>query len=987
MSFVRTLKVALLFFMALTPMVVKAQQAAATVHGLVADPDSAVVPGATVTLTPSSGTALVTQSKSDGTYTLRDVPAGTYAMTVTMPGFATFVRQGLKVVTGQSVAIDVKMTIQEQTQEVQVTASTAQVSIDADSNASSTVIKGTDLDALSDDPDELSSELTALAGPAAGPSGGQIYVDGFTGGQLPPKSSIREIRINQNPFSAQFDKLGYGRVEVFTKPGTDKFHGQFSAQGYTSALNTSNPLLNAFNTPGQALQTEPPYHTIFVLGNMTGPLAKFASFTLSGSHRAIQDNNLVNATVLTGLPILDSTFNCPSGQLSCNYSIANPEPQSRTDISPRFDLALGEKNTLVTRFQYVLNDQNNVGVGGLSLPSTGYDSSVSEATVQISDTQIVNSSIINETRFEFQRDYSTETALSTTPTINVQGNFMGGGANTGSEADHQSHFEVQNYTSIQLKKNFVRLGGRLRTTRDANSTTAGTNGEFTYSCLLNSLCNNSTASYQNNMASQFSITQVLHPVTATLADLGMYAEDDWKARRNLSISYGFRYETQNYLRDHHDIAPRVSLRYGVGRGSNPKTVVSAGFGVFYDRYMLANVMNTLESNGKNQIQTQFTNPSAACTPQDIAACTAGSASVGNKTYSASSNLRSPYTLHYALGLDQQLFRGATLSLNYIRADGVHQFYSENANAPTGIDANGNLIYPTPPTPGARPLVQYQYQSGAIFHQNELIASVNIRPNRRVSISGYGVLNYAKSDSGGITSFPSINPYNIREDYGRASFDTRYRMFLFGTLNAPHNITVSPIIILTAGAPYNITTGSDNNNDGVFNDRPILGAQNNVPVGTPGSNTIAGCGSFVSPAPGTAYTPIPINLCTGPVQFVTNLRLTKTFGFGPQTAPPQGQDGGHGPPHPVGGRGPGGGGGRGGSGGGPGGGFRGGSNTGRRYNLAFGVQVQNLFNNVDVSTPNGTLTSQQFGRSTQLAGYPYTSNDAARRISLQTSFTF
>ena len=143
------------------------------------------------------------------------------------------------------------MAIQEQTQEVQVTAQSAQVSVDSDSNASSTVIKGKDLDALSDDPDELSSELTALAGPAAGPNGGQIYVDGFTGGQLPPKSSIREIRINQNPFSAQYDRLGYGRVEVFTKPGTDKFHGQFNLQGNDSSFNSGNPLLNAFNTPGQ----------------------------------------------------------------------------------------------------------------------------------------------------------------------------------------------------------------------------------------------------------------------------------------------------------------------------------------------------------------------------------------------------------------------------------------------------------------------------------------------------------------------------------------------------------------------------------------------------------------------------------------------------------------------------------------------------------------------------------------------------------------
>ncbi len=121
-----------------------------------------------------------------------------------------------------------------------MTTSQNQVSVDQDSNASATVLKGKDLDALSDDPDELASELSALAGPAAGPNGGQIYIDGFTGGQLPPKSSIREIRINQNPFSAQYDRPGFGRVEVFTKPGTDKFHGSLNLNGADKSFNTGS---------------------------------------------------------------------------------------------------------------------------------------------------------------------------------------------------------------------------------------------------------------------------------------------------------------------------------------------------------------------------------------------------------------------------------------------------------------------------------------------------------------------------------------------------------------------------------------------------------------------------------------------------------------------------------------------------------------------------------------------------------------------------
>src|ERR1700729_2224917 len=287
MSFRASLKIVLLFFIALTPMVASAQQTGATVRGMVADPENAVIPGATVTFTPASGKALITQSQSDGTYVLRGVPAGTYAVTVTMPGFSSFVKLGVRITAGQALTLDTHMAIQEQKQEINVTASAAQVSVDADSNASATVLKGKDLDALSDDPDELSSELTALAGPAAGPNGGQIYVDGFTGGQLPPKSSIREIRINQNPFSAQYDRLGFGRVEIFTKPGTAKFHGSVQLQGNSNIFNTGSPFVSS----------QPPYHTLFFLGNLTGPINSKASFTLSGTRRDIDNNNLINGTI------------------------------------------------------------------------------------------------------------------------------------------------------------------------------------------------------------------------------------------------------------------------------------------------------------------------------------------------------------------------------------------------------------------------------------------------------------------------------------------------------------------------------------------------------------------------------------------------------------------------------------------------------------------------------------------------------------------
>ena len=148
-----------------------------------------------------------------------------------------------------------------------------------DANASSLVLSGKDLDALSDDPDELQSELQALAGPSAGPNGGQIYIDGFTGGQLPPKSSIREIRINQNPFSAQYDRMGFGRIEILTKPGTDKLHGQASFSDNHSFMDALNPFA----------ATEPDFSTQMLSGNVGGPLGKKLSYQINAERRNINE--------------------------------------------------------------------------------------------------------------------------------------------------------------------------------------------------------------------------------------------------------------------------------------------------------------------------------------------------------------------------------------------------------------------------------------------------------------------------------------------------------------------------------------------------------------------------------------------------------------------------------------------------------------------------------------------------------------------------
>ena len=283
------------------------------------DPSGAVVTNATVAAQTTGGQTHSATTNRSGGYEIGNLPPGKYNVTANAKGFAVFVQNER----GRCDRPSRVNSTSRSTSTCSRRRSTwrlraRKLDTNPANNASAVVLSGKDLEALPDDPDELQSDLEALAGPSAGPNGGQMYIDGFTAGQLPPKSSIREIRINQNPFSAEYDKLGYGRIEIFTKPGTDKLHGQFSVVGNDSAFNSRNPFL------GDAAQT--PYDSVIYMGNVGGPINKKASFFFDVQRRNIDEIAVVNATVLGPEP--------NSSQLS---SASVPNPRTRTNLSPRLD--------------------------------------------------------------------------------------------------------------------------------------------------------------------------------------------------------------------------------------------------------------------------------------------------------------------------------------------------------------------------------------------------------------------------------------------------------------------------------------------------------------------------------------------------------------------------------------------------------------------------------------------------------------------------
>ena len=979
-----------LLLLLISPGRLLAQIPSGTLRGQVSDPSGAGVPGASVQAVSSSGQTSSGVARNDGSYEIRGLAPGKYAVRAQAKGFAAFEQQSVVIVPGQGQKLDIRLQIAEEKEQVTVSDQTTKVSIAPQENASSLVIKGEDLQALSDDPDELQSELEALAGPSAGPNGGQIYIDGFTAGQLPPKADILEIRINQNPFSAEYDKLGYGRIEITTRPGASKFHGQVLANLNDSAINSRNPFATQ----------EPGYHSEFFNGSVGGPLSKKASFFFTFFRRDIQDNSIVSAFILS--PTLTQT---PLSQ-------AVASPSTRTNLSPRFDYQLSANNVLTVRYQFFDNNARNGGIGQFNLPTLGYNTQSLEHTLQVSDTQVFSAKTLNQFRFQYLHDDANTTPQSLQPTISVIGAFTGGGNSSGVSSDAQNHYEFQNLTSFFLGKNTLVVGGRLRDLQDSNTSNANFNGTFTFPSLNayqiteQNLQQGLSPLANGGGASQFSIVTGRPLATVNLVDVGLFAQDDWQVHPNMTLSLGLRWESQNDIHDHSDFAPRVGYAWGLHRAQKgpATTVLRAGIGMFYDRFPGNLVLEAERLSRNNPLQQQLIIPSPDFFPNIPPASALASLSSSLPTsYQIAPDLRAPYVLQSAVSLEQQVSKNATVSVTYLRSHGVHQFLLDDINAPLpGTFPLGD------PEVGVRPLGNsvgnfygnlYQYDSVGLFTQNQLITNFNLRLSTKLSLFGYYTLSYADSDTTGNNPSVAMNPYDILESYGRASFDVRNRFFMAGTWNLPHRFSLSPFLVTATGAPFNVTLGQDLFGTGVFNARPAL-----APTGASGSNIVATSLGTFETAPQASQALIPSNYFTGPGQFTMNLRLSKSFAFGKEVAR-QSSTGGGGGYGGGGGRGGGsgygGGGGRGGGGGfggrgmagggGRGGGIFGPGNTGtKRYNVTFSAYARNLLNNVNLGSPIGTIGSPIFDRSNSLGGVfggGGGSSAANRRIDFQMVFSF
>jgi hypothetical protein len=900
----------------------------AALRGIVTDETGAVVPGAKVVLTPNTGTPNTLISANDGSYSFAVAP-GDYVLEASAPDLKSgpvkiSVREGTQV---QNLQLRVALAAQQ----VTVKEHAATVTPEPANNASATVLTGNDLEALSDNPDDLINDLIAIAGPGAGPGGASVFIDGFADGQVPQKTAIREIRINQNPFSPEYDKIGTGRIEILTKPGTNQFHG-------TEGFNISNDFWNSRNPYAQQ---KAPFFLKEYIGNASGPMGKRASFFIDLRRDAVDNGAIINGETLD-----PSTFNIISP-----YTNVFLIPQRRWTISPRADLQLTTNNTLSLRWNGTHTVIPYSGVGSFNLISRGASSTSMNQTVQVIDTAVLSASIVNETRLQIYHPHYEITPTSTGYALQVLGAFNGGAASQGNARDTQIHLEFQNYMSVVRAKHSWRLGVRIHRPADDNVSPQNFAGTFTfgggYGPLLDTGNNpipditgqpvlapiTSIERYRRTLlfqslgyspsqianlgggATQFSIVSGDPSLSASEFDIGLFVGDDWKATSNLTLSLGLRYENQTNIHDPHDFSPRIGIAWAV----HPKTVIRAGSGIFFDRFSLGNTMTALRQNGIRQQQYVIANPDFFPSIPSIASLAAFQTTQIREEVSPTLVAQRFYAS--SLGLERQLPWSTTLAVTYQNFHATHMFRSR---------AVGSV---------------FQMESSGLYNLNQLAVNVNSRANKYVSLTGTYVLARAMSNTDGINTFPA-NPYSLAGEYGPAATDVRHRMSLGGSINTKWNVAFNPLLNLASGPPFDITAGSDIYGTTLFNGRPGIATDPSK------SGLIATSYGLLDPNPTTDEKILTRNYGRGPGTMSVNLRVTKTFTLGPKPAA-----GDEKPP----------------------------------YTLSFAMASRNVLNHTNPGPIIGDITSPLFGHANQPSGgggnggFSEAANN--RTLEFQTRFTF
>lgn len=736
----------------------------AVLNVTVLDPSGAAIPNAEVRV---AGTKMASRTGTNGQATFRAIKTGEIRIEVAAAGFESMSVGPITIRPGEN-RQEVRLAIAAVQDEVAIERDPRESSTDRHGSAFSTVLSAEQIAMLPDDPDEFEEAIRQMAGPGA-----SFSVNGFRGGRLPPKNQIREIRFRTNAYAAESHGSAFMSVDILTKPGVDSWHGSINLGFRDESLNGRNAFAS-YRAPEQ--------HRRFAF-DLGGPILKNrTSLFLSADGQ----NAYEARTIVAALP--GGTFLEQARQ-----------PGRTLNATARLEHLLRPSHTSRLEFQRNASRRNNLGVGNFDLPERGYTSDSEEELLRFADSGNIGKKLFNEVKFQSRWFRTSIDSLSNQPTLIVLNAFNTGGAQNDSTRRAQELIISDNVDFAAGNHSF-RAGVSFDHTRFQSEEILNLNGTFYFSSLRDFNANFPIIYTRRSGPGQIDFTQT---------QFGWFAQDDWRAAKSLTLSFGLRHELQSSLDDKTNLAPRFGFAWSPVKSGN--TTIRGGAGIFYDWLGSETIEQALRVNGQQQNDLIIIAPGY---PDPLS----GGASIAlpPSLILIDSALRMPIVYQASIALQQQLPGNLRLMAQYSWRKGAHQLRGRNINAPLPGDGRpfptlGNIT---------------QVESSAISFGHNLMVNLNWMQMGRFMLSANYTYSRTTDETDGPLSLPANN-FDLRPERGPSLQDIRHRFFLMSNFTMPFGFRLSSIFQANTAPPYNITTGFDENLDSTVNDRPAGTSRNSA----------------------------------------------------------------------------------------------------------------------------------------------------------------
>ena len=765
-----------------------------TITGSLLDPSGAIIPNAQVSLFTSDN-KLVSKTITDGTgaFRLDHIAAGNYTLVFQEEGFRE-TRVNVSLTAKRLAPLRVTMPIAVLSESITVASgeSVPLVSIESSENQNANTIDRNALDRVPVfDQDYITTMSRFLDDNATGTNGVSLVVNGIeANGPGVTPSAVQEVKINNNPYSAHFARPGRARLEIVTKGGTPVYHGSLNFLFRDSIFDATNAF--AVVKPHERRQ--------YYEGSVTGPIghSKHTSFLLALDEDLQDQQGVIDSTALAAAESL--------GFGAIAQTVPNPTHHFFGSGRIFHDFANGDQFWI--GYSYEHRTVENQNVGGTTLPSAGTNTHFLEHEINVSDLHQFSPHWLNQLRFLVGHYDNQSISINAAPQLAVSGLFTAGGAQADSRRT-EYHFDGTDFVTYASGKHQLSFGVDIPDiSRRGLDDFTNRQGTYTFASSADFLASSPTTYLlQTGQGHVVFLEKVING----------FVEDNIRLKPNFSVYLGVRYYWQNYF--HNDLtnfAPRVSFAYAPTSGS--KTVIRGGAGIFYDRTGPSPIGDLLHFNGVNLLRFIVDQPlvSYPINPALLA-------QVPTSIVTLDSRARIPYQLQYSIGVERQVTAKSTFSAVYIGNRGIDSFRSIDANAPIG----GSIVPPNPSLGQVR-----QIQSDGYLKGNAMEVTFRGKPSKYFAGQVQYTLSRTYNNTSGITFFPA-NSYNPGADWGLSDNDRRHKFDLLASSQPTRFFTLGAALSLYSGKPVNITTGADNNHDGIINDRP---------AGV-GRNTLAGPGTI------------------------------------------------------------------------------------------------------------------------------------------------